>query len=533
MHLRQPNWTRILTILLVILASLALLYIAGSILFRFKQAILLFVLGAIVAYILTPLVNRLEGAFRFRWLAILLSYAMIAIALFALGLMLFTPFIQQMQSLVDNLHNPSAGSLRQITLVENASVRIRQKVEAQRRLLLANVTVSPDQVQQVSADIAALQVSVSALRNGTVTGIIPPGHIQPPQTPGRVAPNPSAQTRVPPTYVDAISAHVNRLSSDYAQATVDPRDIKGSLLVQAISDAKKSRAAARAMYHTMATTPILLLRSQTWLDQHGIRVDLHSKFGDAASQVSSQGSLILDNAITILSETANILLDFTLVLIISFYFLNDGGRLLHKGLDLVPFNYREQVWFFISSLDKVLGGYIRGQLFLSVLAGILGGGGAAALGVPYPLLIGIVTFLLESIPVIGPMVAVVPAVTISLFFMPFVTTVILTLWFIVFQQVVTNVLGPRIMGMAVGIHPLEALVAVLVGFPLGGFLGAFLAVPVMGIVHILMREAYAYFVLGHSLPTAAVPVNPDLHAAEVTELPEPTSVHRTHDSAAG
>jgi len=73
------------------------------------------------------------------------------------------------------------------------------------------------------------------------------------------------------------------------------------------------------------------------------------------------------------------------------------------------------------------------------------------------------------------------------------------------QQIVTNILGPRVMGMAVGIHPLEALLAVLIGYPLGGLLGAFLAVPLMGIVHILIREAYAYFVLGQEMPSAPVP----------------------------
>ncbi|MCA1597336.1 MAG: AI-2E family transporter, partial [Chloroflexi bacterium] len=165
---------------------------------------------------------------------------------------------------------------------------------------------------------------------------------------------------------------------------------------------------------------------------------------------------------------------------------------------------REQVSFFMLQLDKVLGGYIRGQLFLSALAGVLGGAGAAALGVPYPLLIGIMTFLLESVPVMGPVVAFIPPVAIALVFTTPITTLLLFIWFTVFQQVVTNFLGPKIMGTAVGIHPLEAIGAVLVGYPLGGFIGAFLAIPVAGIVHILIRELYAYFALGRALPTAPV-----------------------------
>jgi predicted PurR-regulated permease PerM len=530
MHLHQPNWTRILTILLVILASLALLYISFSVLLRFTQAILLFVLGAILAYILMPLVNRLQSALHFRWLAILLAYSMVAVCIFGLGVLLFTPFIQQSKSLVDNLQNPSPNSLVLIKRVSQEASALQVRIRAQ--TLGLRITGQPlkldlSQIRSVEDRIAILQMDVTALENGTVsgtshtaraTGTLPLGHLPP---------NPQPQTRVPASYVDLIAQPVRSLSATYVKAISDPRNINIPTISMSVDAAKRVTQGADQMYHIMSTTPILLIRSQRWLEDHGIKVDVHDKFGQAASQVSGQSTNILDNAITIISKTANALLDITLILIISFYLLMDGHRLIKGALDLLPGDLREHGAFFLSSLDRVLGGYIRGQLFLSLLAGILGGGGAAALGVPYPLLIGIATFLLECVPVIGPMVTVVPAVAISLFFnMPVVTTVALLIWFIIFQQIVTNILGPRIMGMAVGIHPLEALLAVLIGFPLGGFLGAFLSVPVMGIVHILIREAYNYFVLGKSLPVA--PVEPEPHAA----LPTPLTTRRKTDSAA-
>jgi predicted PurR-regulated permease PerM len=200
-----------------------------------------------------------------------------------------------------------------------------------------------------------------------------------------------------------------------------------------------------------------------------------------------------------------VLFNTTLVLIITFYFLSDGGGLIHGGLNVVPAKYREQVWFFIVSLDKVLGGYIRGQIFLSALSGLLAGGGAAVLGVPYPLLIGIVTFLLQSIPVIGPSSRSSHRLLYRSF-MPVTTTVVFVLYFVAFQQLVTNVVAPRINSKAVGIHPLEAILAVLVGFPIGGILGAFLAVPIAGVIHIVVRELYGYFAHGKSMPTAVVPM---------------------------
>jgi predicted PurR-regulated permease PerM len=318
--------------------------------------------------------------------------------------------------------------------------------------------------------------------------------------------------------VNAVLAPLLRVKSNYDQVLSGNVAVPTAQVVAADRNAREVDTAASAMYHTVSTTPILLLHAQTWLDDHHIRVDLSSKFGEVAHQISNQGTSLLNNAITIVSETATILLDTILVLIISIYLLSDGARMIRGGVNLIPQHLREQAWFFVGSLDSVLGGYIRGQLFLCALAGILGGGGAAILGVPYPLLIGLTTFILEAIPVIGPMVTAIPAVAISLIFAPPLTTVALLVWFVVYQQVVTNILGPRIFGIAVGIHPLEALAAVLIGYPLGGLLGAFLAVPIAGVLHILIREAYAYFVLGHALPTAPVPA--EVEQESPPEAPE-------------
>jgi predicted PurR-regulated permease PerM len=504
--MKTVNWTRILTILLVILASYAILYVTASILVRFTQAILLFVLGAIFAYVLTPLVNRLEAAFRFRWLAIILSYMFVGVALFALGVLLFTPFVQQSQSLVDNLHTPSKASLSGILRVQEDAAQVQRTINGQNERVTAGFNLDSSAVRATTTSIARVQQEASGLRNGTVSGP-KETHVAPVSKQGKQPPNPPSQTRVPQSYVNAILAPLATLTADYQSATQNPANVNALKLGRARGDARRVEKATSTMYQTMSTTPILLLHSQAWLDDHGIRVDLHSKFGQAASQLSNQGTYLLNNAITILSETANVLLNLILILIISVYLVSDGGRMIRGAARVVPPAYRDQAWFFISSLDTVLGGYIRGQLFISALAGVLGGGGAAVLGVPYPLLIGIMTFILESIPVIGPMVAVVPAIAISLFFDPYWTTIILAVWFIVYQQIVTNVLGPRIMGMAVGIHPLEALLAVLIGFPLGGLLGAFLAVPVAGIIHILIREAYNYFALGQAIPTVPVPTS--------------------------
>jgi predicted PurR-regulated permease PerM len=512
--LKQTNWTRILTILLVVLATLALLYVGSTILLRFTHAILIFVMGAIVAYVLTPTVNSLTIVVRTRWLAILMTYLLLIFCLFIVAVLLFTPFVQQSQSLVDNLHSPSADSLQSVKLVETDARAVDNLLSVQQGIATAQLGLSPAAIQETEAKIASLDSAVTLLGNGTFHGPSrrsdKPGNGQN----GRQPPNPEPQTKVPPSYVAPIRSEIAHLRSDYSTAVRDPAGVRSPSFPRAVSHARRAVTAAGALDNKVSKTPILLLRTQLWLDQHGIAIDLHSRFGDAAQQLSDKGTLLLDNAVAILSEAANLLLNTILVLIVAFYFLNDGRRLIHRAVGIIPERYEEQVWFFMLQLDKVLGGYIRGQIFLSALAGFLGGAGAAALGVPYPLLIGIMTFLLESVPVMGPLVAFIPPVAIALFFTPIVTTVLLFIWFTVFQQIVTNFLGPKVMGTAVGIHPLEAIAAVLVGYPLGGFLGAFLAVPLAGIIHILVREFYGYFAHGRALPTAPVTVPPDVAVAD-------------------
>jgi predicted PurR-regulated permease PerM len=89
----------------------------------------------------------------------------------------------------------------------------------------------------------------------------------------------------------------------------------------------------------------------------------------------------------------------------------------------------------------------------------------------------------------GPILSVIPAVLVALF-MPFPTVIWVLLFFLVIQQVENNVLAPRISGHAVGLHPLGAMFALLAGFQLAGLLGALFAVPLAGVLWVLLSAAY-------------------------------------------
>jgi predicted PurR-regulated permease PerM len=128
-------------------------------------------------------------------------------------------------------------------------------------------------------------------------------------------------------------------------------------------------------------------------------------------------------------------------------------------------------------------------LTLAVIVGVAAGVGTGLLGLPYAVVLGVLAGLFELVPMFGPILSVIPALIVSLF-MPFPTVVWVILFFLAVQQVENNVLVPRISGHAVGLHPLGALFALLAGFQLAGVLGGLFAVPLAGVVWVLLGVAY-------------------------------------------
>jgi predicted PurR-regulated permease PerM len=142
--------------------------------------------------------------------------------------------------------------------------------------------------------------------------------------------------------------------------------------------------------------------------------------------------------------------------------------------------------YFVASLNRILGAYLRTQILMALLAGGLAAAGALIFGVPYAVVIFLTTFVLSLVPVIGPLLIPVPPILIAIVFTPLPGPVLYTIWILAAEQIITNIVGPRVQGHSVGIHPLEAMAAALVGFPVAGFFGAFFAVPAVAFLHVVI-----------------------------------------------
>lgn len=212
---------------------------------------------------------------------------------------------------------------------------------------------------------------------------------------------------------------------------------------------------------------------------------LRVQAGDAAGSV---GGAVAAQAVTIVVGLVSGVVDLFLVLVIALYLLLDARRIRTTGLRLIPTHPRERIEGVESEVVRVFGAYLRGQLLLAVIVGVVATISLLVLGVPYALVLGVFAGMAELIPMLGPILGAVPAVLVALF-QPFPLVLWVVLAFIVIQQLESNLLVPRISGHAVGLHPLAAMLVLLVGFEVAGIVGALFAVPLAGIVWVFASTA--------------------------------------------
>jgi predicted PurR-regulated permease PerM len=172
---------------------------------------------------------------------------------------------------------------------------------------------------------------------------------------------------------------------------------------------------------------------------------------------------------------------------LTFFLLLDGRRWAKGFLDVVPDPARPRWERVFDGIYRTVGGYVTGNLFISVIAGTVAGVTLFAVGVPYALALGLLVAILDLIPLIGAAIATAVAGGVALT-EGLVPCIVVVVVLIVYQQIENNVIQPLVYGRSVALSPLAILIAVLVGAELAGVLGALAAIPVAGSVQVIARE---------------------------------------------
>ena len=191
------------------------------------------------------------------------------------------------------------------------------------------------------------------------------------------------------------------------------------------------------------------------------------------------------------ASTARAAADTALALIavpfLTFFMLLDGRRWVGGVLDVMPPSARPRWERVFDGINRTVGGYVTGNLLISLVAGTVAAVTLMAAGVPYALPLAVIVAILDLIPLVGATVALVVCAAAALS-EGVAQAVIVVVVLLVYQQIENHVLLPVVYGRTVDLSPLGVLVALLIGAEIAGVLGALAAIPVAGSVSVVASE---------------------------------------------
>lgn len=243
--------------------------------------------------------------------------------------------------------------------------------------------------------------------------------------------------------------------------------------------------------------PQLTAKTQNWFDGLNDNTMLpgsvRSGINHSLLQMENAITMGISNAVNKIGSTINMLFVAFIVPFLAFYILKDFQLIEKTALAIVPKTHRKQTVKLLIDIDTALGNYIRGQLLVCVIIGVLAYIGYWIVGMPYPLLLASVVAVFNIIPYLGPFFGAAPAIimasTISIKMVILVAIVNLTV-----QILEGNVISPQVVGRTLHLHPLFIIFALLVGGEIAGIVGLILAVPVFAVMKVVVQHVFIYYI---------------------------------------
>ena len=198
---------------------------------------------------------------------------------------------------------------------------------------------------------------------------------------------------------------------------------------------------------------------------------------------------LVDRTVHSVTGTLGSLIGLLVVPVIAYYALVEFDKIKTWFLELVPVQYQQSVQTKMSMINDLVAGFVRGQLIVALLLGVLYAIGFSIIGIDMAIGIGMIAGMLGIIPYVGSAVAL--ALAAGLCMLEFGSGLHLLLvigWYTLVQTFESLVLTPRIVGRSVGIHPVAVIVGLLIGGDLLGFLGLIVAVPITAIIQVFVKE---------------------------------------------
>lgn len=244
--------------------------------------------------------------------------------------------------------------------------------------------------------------------------------------------------------------------------------------------------------------PVLIQQVDRWLDHlndgtrslpPAVRIAVENNL-DSLQNVVTQTT---GNFLATLGKSVEQILIAFVVPFLVFYMLKDLKVMERTVVALLPTRYRSEWVQLLKSIDDALGNYVRGQLLVMLVVGVLVYLGYLMIGMPYSLMLALIVAITNIIPYVGPFIGAAPAIILAFTVSPAMALKVLVINLIV-QQLEGNIISPQIVGKSLNLHPLLIILTLLLGGEMGGIMGLILAVPIVAVIKVILQHVILHYV---------------------------------------
>jgi predicted PurR-regulated permease PerM len=240
-----------------------------------------------------------------------------------------------------------------------------------------------------------------------------------------------------------------------------------------------------------------------WFRDLSRKYDLSTKLKSLTDRLPSLASASLGKILGITRSVASVIFNMLTILILTIYFLMALPRGERRAEGLMGGEHKQRnVRLFREALDRI-GGYVSGNIAVSIIAGIASFLFLRIAGVPFAAALALWVAIADLIPTVGATLGALAAVIVA-FFSSVADGIATIIFFVVYQQVENYVIVPRVMRKAVDLSPAAVIVSVLIGGSLAGFAGALLALPLAAAAKVVISDVW----LKPRLETAGAATSP-------------------------
>jgi predicted PurR-regulated permease PerM len=212
------------------------------------------------------------------------------------------------------------------------------------------------------------------------------------------------------------------------------------------------------------------------------RLEKYVKQGGAKKLLGLSGA-----AISVTKGVLNFIVGAVTVAFLTFFMLLEGPAWMERFYGLLPSESQKRWRGVGHDIYRQVGGYVTGNLVISLIAGSLTTFVLLPLGVPYAVALGLLVGLLDLIPLVGATIAAIIVAAVA-FLHTILAGIVVIVFFVIYQQIENHILQPLVYHRTVALSPLAILVSVLLGAELAGILGALAAIPVAGAIQVLIVD---------------------------------------------